>query len=241
MWTPKTKTDKNLTLWVTHECNLNCVFCRDSENKPTKGYMTMEEVEKSLIHAKEKGITTVLIGGGEPTLHPNVIEIAKRCKRKGFFTVITTNYTKPEVIKDLEGICDTINISLYPENQDVIPNQKDFKSNLYLKVLLYKGRFKTKEDFDAFIDKYQQLIPHMGFCCMRGHTKWCEEHKEIERLDSLPIERVVMTDRGNPCWVYRGFPIDRKDLSIFKKSHMMVDVRGLLFDENGQWILNKQN
>ena len=26
MWTPETNTDKNLTLWVTHECNLNCVF-----------------------------------------------------------------------------------------------------------------------------------------------------------------------------------------------------------------------
>ena len=40
MWTPETNTSKNLTLWITHECNLNCVFCRDSENKRTKGFMT---------------------------------------------------------------------------------------------------------------------------------------------------------------------------------------------------------
>ena len=70
----------------------------------------------------------------------------------GFFTVITTNYTKPKVIKSLDGICDTINISLYPENENIIPNQNDFKYNLYLKVLLYKGRFQNKEEFDSFID-----------------------------------------------------------------------------------------
>ena len=145
MWTPETKTDKNLTLWVTHECNLNCVFCRDSENKDTTGFMQMEEVKRSLIYAKEREIKTVLIGGGEPTLHPNIIEIAQMCKNMGFFTVITTNYTKPKIIKMLDGICDTINISLYPENQEIIPSQNDFKSNLYLKVLLYKGRFETRD------------------------------------------------------------------------------------------------
>ena len=80
----------------------------------------------------------------------------------------------------------------------------------------------------------------MGFCCMRGHTTWCREHKQIDWLDSLPIDKVVMTDRGNPCFIYRGFPIDRKDLSIFKKSHMMVDVRGLLYDENGNLVLNNK-
>lgn len=240
MWTPEINTSKNLTLWITHECNLNCAFCRDSENKRAKGFMTLEKVQHSLFHAKEKGITTILIVGGEPTLHPNVIEIAKMCKKIGFFTVITTNYTKPEIIKSLDGICDTINISLYPENQNIIPYQKDFKSNLYLKVLLYKGRFKTREEFDSFIDKYEKRIPHMGFCCMRGHTTWCREHKQIDWLDSLPIDKVVMTDRGNPCFIYRGFPIDRKDLSIFKKSHMMVDVRGLLYDENGNLVLNNK-
>ncbi|MCL2859628.1 MAG: radical SAM protein [Oscillospiraceae bacterium] len=241
MWTPEVKTHENFTLWVTHECNMNCVFCRDSENQPIKGFMTMEEVARSLTHAKETGIKTVLIGGGEPTLHPNIIEIAQMSKDMGFFTVITTNYTKPESIKALDGICDTINISVYPENKDSIPSQKNFKSNIYLKVLLYKGRFETKEDFDAFIDRYEQLTPNMGFCCMRGHTEWCEEHKDIEWLNSLPIEKEVMTDRGNPCWIYRGHVIDRKDLSTFKKAHMMVDVRGLLFDKQGKWVLPEES
>lgn len=61
MWTPETNTSKNLTLWITHECNLNCVFCKDSENKRTKGFMTLEEVQHALFSAKEKGITTILI------------------------------------------------------------------------------------------------------------------------------------------------------------------------------------
>lgn len=47
-------------------------------------------------------------------------------------------------------------------------------------------RFKTREEFDAFIDKYEKPIPHN-----------------------------------------RGFPIDRKDLSVFKRLHMMVEVWGI--------------
>lgn len=33
MWTPETDISKNLTLWITHECNMTCEFCRDSAHK----------------------------------------------------------------------------------------------------------------------------------------------------------------------------------------------------------------
>lgn len=241
MWTPETKTRNTLTLWITHECNLNCLFCIDSGNKKKRGFMSMEEIDKSLINAKGQGIDTVLIGGGEPTLHPNVIEIAKKSKSYGFYTAITTNYTNPEIIKKLDGICDTINISYYAENQDNIPNQKDFKSVLYLKVLLFRDRFKTREDFDDFIERYKQLIPNIGFSCMKSSTKWCEENKNIEWLEDLPIEKIVITEQGTPCWIYRGYPINRLDLKCSKKHHMLIDVSGTIYDKNGEFILEKQS
>lgn len=243
MWNPKAKASKNLTLWVTHECNLHCPFCRDSANKKTTGFMSLDEVDATLKTAKERGIETILIGGGEPSLHPDIIEIAKRCRENGFFTVITTNYTKPDIIKALDGICNTINISLYEENKDMIPSQDDFEhSNIYLKVLLYKDRFKSKQEFDEFIDKYEKTIPNMGFSCMQGHSQWCKENKHIDWLGELEpeLDEVIMMHRGNPCWMYRGHPIDRKDLLKHKTPHMMVDVRGVLFDEKGNWVLNKE-
>ena len=151
MWTPRTNTTKNLTLWITHQCNLHCPFCRDSGNKNITDIMTFEEIKSSLEIAKEKGITTVLIGGGEPTLHPDIIDIAKLSKNMGFETVVTTNYTQPKIVEELSNICDTINVSVYPENIDNLPYQKDFKSILYFKSVLWSGRFKTRKDFDEYL------------------------------------------------------------------------------------------
>lgn len=236
MWTPETDTTKNLTLWVTHKCNLHCPFCRDSGNKSVEGSMSMDEIRNSLNFAKEKGITTVLIGGGEPTLHPNIIEIAQLSKDMGFETVVTTNYTKPALVKELSKICDTINVSVYPENIDNLPYQKDFvKSKLYFKSVMWKDRFPTRKDFDDYIDMLTEHSPVFGFCMMRGHSKWCREHKEISWLNELEpeLDRIVMTDRGNPCWVYRGHPIDRKDISTKRMHHMMVDNRGWIYNELG--------
>jgi organic radical activating enzyme len=235
MWTPRTDTTKNLTLWVTHQCNLHCPFCRDSGNKNVKGMMTFEEIVIALKYAKEKGITTVLIGGGEPTLHPDIIKIAKYSKRKGFVTVVTTNYTKPDIVKELSNICDTINVSVYPENINNLPYQKDFKCELYFKSVLWKDRFKTRKEFDEYIDMLSKHSENFGFCMMRGHSKWCRDHKEIDWIDELKndLDEIVITDRGNPCWVYKGHPIDRKDISFKRMHHMMVDSRGLIYDELG--------
>lgn len=241
MWTPKTNIKENLTLWITHECNMNCVFCRDSNHKTIKGFMSLKEVEKNLIIAKNSGIKTVLIGGGEPTIHPNIIEIAKMVKKYKFFTVITTNYTKLNIVKKLDGIVDTINISLYEENKNTIPNQSEFKSTLCLKVLMYKGRWKNKKEFDDFIDCYKQKIPNIVFCCMRGHTQWCKEHQYIEWLSEVEKESIITyTSRGNPAFTYRGCYIDRKDLADKHERHMMVDIRGFIFDENGKLITNSE-
>lgn len=238
MWTPDTDISKNLTLWVTHECNMTCKFCRDSAHKGIKGFMSMSDVRKNLADAKANGITTILIGGGEPTLHPDIVEIAKLCKSLNFFTVITTNYTKPDVIKQLDGICDTINISVYKENEHLIPNQSDFKSVLCLKTLMYAGRWKNKADFDNFIYKYKAKVPNMVFGCMRGHTEWCKNHKYIDFYDEIEKEsEIVKGSRGNPVWIYKGTFIDRKDLSSHHKRHMMVDVRGTVYNADGKIML----
>lgn len=241
MWTPDTDIKENLTLWVTHECNMNCVFCRDSNHKSIKGFMSLSEVENNLKIAKRNEIKTILIGGGEPTLHKNIVDIAKMCKNYGFFTVITTNYTFPDIIKKLDGIVDTINISVYNENIDRIPNQSDFISTLCLKVLIYKGRWDNKSEFDSFIDFYKQKVPNIVFGCMRGHTKWCLEHNKVDWLDEVEKESIITnTSRGNPAFTYRGCYIDRKDLADRHERHMMVDTRGFIFDKNGKLTSNSK-
>ncbi len=68
--------------------------------------------------------------------------------------ILTTNYSKPDIIKQLDGIIDNFNISFY--NQNILPKQKDFKSDITLNVLLHKKQLNTKDELDNFIDKYKE-------------------------------------------------------------------------------------
>ena len=74
-------------------------------------------------------------------MHPQVVEIAKMIKEEGFYSKIFTNYDFPEVIEQLDGTIDIIRISYYGPIQ--LPNQKDFKSKITLKIMLTKENFPT--------------------------------------------------------------------------------------------------
>ena len=69
---------------VTDRCNLTCPTCY-AESSPTYGrHRTLEEIEKmfDIIVANEGTPDVVQISGGEPTVHPDFLEILKIAKSK---------------------------------------------------------------------------------------------------------------------------------------------------------------
>lgn len=85
-----------LLIILTKECNRKCAFCIDRPNrkyyKDYKPFIDLETVNDILKFAEENDIKTIALNGGEPTLHPQVVEIAKMIKEKGFSSKIFTNY-----------------------------------------------------------------------------------------------------------------------------------------------------
>lgn len=200
---PEFPPSKVLSLKITNWCNFSCEFCvaTDNDNSNPK-YMSLSKVYKTLCKAKEIGIKAILISGGEPTLHPSVVDIAKMCKKMKFYTIITTNYSNPKIIKELDGICDAINISLYNKNELCIPEQKDFKSTLYLKVVLYSDRFNSLDDFNDFIEKYSKKIPKIIFSHLIICNDWCKSHNILPKwFKEIPFQTVLKTNSGYP-WKY---------------------------------------
>ncbi len=74
----------NITLEITHSCNLSCSFCYIPENKSLTA--NLEILEKL-----PKKIKNVLITGGEPTLHKNFEQFWKKAYTSAKFTHISTN------------------------------------------------------------------------------------------------------------------------------------------------------
>jgi len=159
MFDGKIKTTEYGSLVVTHECNKHCQFFIDKYRGQAE-YITLPNAEKALIIAKEKGLKEILIVGGEPALHPNIIEISKLVKKYGFKSILTSNYTMPWVIKQLDGIIDCFNISFY--NQKILPMQCNFVSDITITTLIHKQQLNSKLLLYEFIDRYQNY-GHLKF------------------------------------------------------------------------------
>lgn len=69
---------KYIEIDITYRCNLNCINCnRSCRQAPTNEQMTVEQIQKFVKESIDINVKweRIRVMGGEPTLHPNVIEI----------------------------------------------------------------------------------------------------------------------------------------------------------------------
>jgi uncharacterized radical SAM superfamily Fe-S cluster-containing enzyme len=80
---------------VNTNCNLDCPICfADSGHQPDGYSLSLEQVDRMLdvFVASEGEAEVIMLSGGEPTIHPQIIEIVELCKTKRIKTVnLNTN------------------------------------------------------------------------------------------------------------------------------------------------------
>jgi cyclic pyranopterin phosphate synthase len=70
-----------LRISLTDRCNLRCVYCMPKEGlqwQPRADQLSAEEIARVVETAAEGGVKRVRLTGGEPLVHPHVIEIVRR-------------------------------------------------------------------------------------------------------------------------------------------------------------------
>jgi len=82
---------KTAVFAITTRCNCRCMMC-DMYKKPPRS-ISFEDARKVLDFLYENKFLIVYFTGGEPTLHPDVIDIVKYANDLGFVTAMTTNGT----------------------------------------------------------------------------------------------------------------------------------------------------
>jgi radical SAM protein with 4Fe4S-binding SPASM domain len=85
-----------LTGWLTinRACNLKCVWCYAKMLWYHQHTMTLGVARESIKMMKELGLNSVIIIGGEPTIHPNFLEIVKLIREFGMNAYLVTNALK---------------------------------------------------------------------------------------------------------------------------------------------------
>lgn len=102
------------TVLFTRGCNLRCPFCHNPDLliKPKNPIPVGIDIEEVLRFLKERRgfIDAVVITGGEPTLHSELIDDIKRIKALGYLVKLDSNGTNSSMLETLirEGLLDYV-------------------------------------------------------------------------------------------------------------------------------------
>lgn len=126
------------SLYVTDQCNLDCAYCTEYDN--SRPHPSLDDLTSWLTKIRDLGTLRVALVGGEPLLHPDIVEIVRRSRGLGLATSLTTNgflLTRPLVdALDAAGL-EVMQISVDRMTPSAI-TRKSFKTILP-KLDLFRG------------------------------------------------------------------------------------------------------
>jgi MoaA/NifB/PqqE/SkfB family radical SAM enzyme len=156
---------------VLTRCNLNCDFCylwREPNGK------TLDRTTaKKLIDEASKIFNWILLGGGDPLMHPDILDIVYYAKSKGLKVELQTNAKEinREVVPELINLIDNLGLSIDGDTQEVHDSmRKAFgnfnqqlkaleiaeKAKVYttIRTLVTKENFESVENIPFLLSKY---------------------------------------------------------------------------------------
>jgi len=85
---------------ITLRCPLRCVYCYSDSGKLYD--LNFDYASRFLVEFSKSGGKIVILSGGEPTLHPNILDLVDLCNELGVFPVISScGIVEPDLIKSL--------------------------------------------------------------------------------------------------------------------------------------------
>lgn len=81
----------NITWEITLKCNLNCVHCLSDAGVPVKNELTARECRVLADQLTDLKVFQVNIGGGEPFIREDFLDLLQYSHEKGLVTCVSTN------------------------------------------------------------------------------------------------------------------------------------------------------
>jgi heme d1 biosynthesis radical SAM protein NirJ len=92
---PKRNPPGPVVIWnLIRRCNLTCKHCYSiSADTNFAGELSTDDVFKVMDDLRDFRVPVLILSGGEPLLRPDIFDIAKRAKAKGFYVALSSNGT----------------------------------------------------------------------------------------------------------------------------------------------------
>lgn len=105
---------------IIRVCNQKCLFC---SNPSTGDVLSLEKIKKIISRYRKNELAGVILTGGEPTMHPDLLEIVRYCKENKVECKIVTNGQRlayPQYLKALIAAgLRQLHISIYSNKKNV--------------------------------------------------------------------------------------------------------------------------
>lgn len=83
----------NVTWEVTYACNLSCIHCLSDSGRKRDGELSTEKARQVIDQLAAQKVFQFNIGGGEPFIRPDFLDLMDYAHDKGMVTCISTNGT----------------------------------------------------------------------------------------------------------------------------------------------------
>ncbi len=122
----------NITWEVTYACNLSCIHCLSNGGEKRKSELTTAESLQVIDVLSAMKVFQLNIGGGEPFMRPDFLDLMDYAHEKGIVTCFSTNGTlhDADVARRLDSPLVYIQVSLdgaSPESNDAIRGKGSFQ------------------------------------------------------------------------------------------------------------------
>jgi pyruvate formate lyase activating enzyme len=81
-------------------CNMRCEYCYNPEIVLGKGEFSFDDFQE-FFKSRANLLKGIVLCGGEPTLHKEVVPLSRELKNMGYKIKLDTNGTRPKVVKKL--------------------------------------------------------------------------------------------------------------------------------------------
>ncbi len=181
-WFAKNQIMANLFIETTCKCNLNCIHCYNCKNIDVKG-ISFEDLKPVIDEAYENGLFSVILSGGETTITPDFLKIAKYIRSKHISLEIYTNglslYNNDELFNEILNLYPSkISLSLYsmnPEIHDKITGVCGSQEKT-LSVIKKLKQYNMPIEVKCFLTKYNPFE-------FKKIAKFCKENNITSMFD----------------------------------------------------------
>jgi|GEM_PF-218155 len=188
---------------LTNDCNNDCIACwcnsplleeKVLSSEVKKKYLPLEMVKQLLDDLALAGTKEIYFsGGGEPFMHPQIMEILEYAKKKSFVCYVNTNFTlltKEKLTKLIDIGVDHLTVSTWAATPQTYAATHPNKSEKTFEEIRENLRFLNMTKIKTPYVKLYNVISNRNFFELRDMVSFARETQsesvEFTLVDTMP-------------------------------------------------------